>query len=117
MTSKKLAKVSYSSLKTQSYMTSKNISHESVKNIFKYRTHMLDFDENFKEKDTVTKVCKLCKSHPDSQDSLEDCHEIKKHVDNIVSIKQLYNEDFDDKAIEVFIKVLETRTRLLDTSC
>ena len=76
--SKKLKYVHYKLFKVQPYITSMEATDESIKNVFKYRTHMLDFDENFKSEGEATKKCEICGAHPDSQDYIEDCIELKK---------------------------------------
>ena len=81
--SKKMNKISYNDLKIQPYITAKDISNDTVKEIFKYRTHMLDFDDNFKGSSESPSVCKLCKSHSDSQDRLEDCIVLQNHHKNM----------------------------------
>ena len=113
-TSKKLDKVAYTSLKVQKCINVKDITDDAVKTAFKYRTHMLDFDENFKGRDDFPSVCKLCQSHPDSQDTLEDCKELQKYHENMHKIKKIYDEQYDKESVEILNTVLRTRKTLLE---
>ena len=63
--SMKLKKTTYRSLKTQEYLVASEVSDETIIEVLKYRTHMLDFNENFKGEDE-TRIDPICKPHPDS---------------------------------------------------
>ena len=113
MKSSKIKNVNYTSVKTQEYLKSDTLTDEAITNVFKYRTHMLEFDENYKSRSDSTKLCSLCKSHPDSQDSMEDCVYLKAHFRNLHKLKNLYEENFEDEAAEMLTKVLALRSKSL----
>ena len=106
--SSKIKNLTYEKLKVPEYFSSGTMSDEIIKDVFKYRTHMLPFSANFKE-NNITEQCKLCKSHPDSQDSLKDCIEMKKMYPNIKGIRKLYEDGNDKEAATLLHKVLKTR--------
>ena len=114
MSSKKLKFVHYKSFKVQPYITSMDATDESIKNVFKYRTHMLEFDDNFKSEVTATKKCEICGAHPDAQDSVEDCIELKKVHPDIKKVKRLYDDDYTREDVELLNSVLKTRKKLLE---
>ena len=62
----KLKNISYTELKMQDYLMNGNIKMEEAINIFKFRTHMADFGENFKSGAEAV-ICPLCLDHIDSQ--------------------------------------------------
>ena len=84
------------------------MTDENIKEVFQYRTHMLPFHANYRENKEV-EVCLLCKSHPDCQDSLEDCKELEKEHPNMKSIKSLYEDGENIKAAKLLNSVLKTR--------
>ena len=116
MKSTKSKNIHYKSLNIQSYFTFEDVTDEGITKVFQYRTHMLPFDGNVKSHTETTKVCPLCESHPDSQDSMEDCDELKKHHQNIQKIKNLYDEMYNKEIIDLLCKVLKTRQTLIENS-
>ena len=109
----KLKNTVYRSLKTQEYLVASDVSEENMLEVLKYRTHMLDFHQNFKGQDE-TRVCPVCRSHPDSQDSVEDCIELNKTFANLQHLKRLYNEKFDEDTMKLLNEVMKARKRLLE---
>ena len=76
-------------LKISSYFKDENISYTEAQQIFKFRTRMANFGENFRGQGGPT-VCPLCQSHVDSQKWSFQCRVIKT---NIV-IKGKYSDIF-----------------------
>ena len=63
----KMDNVSYTNLESQDYFRSDQISNDQERMIFKYRTRMERFGENFRGGQNIV-MCLLCLLHPDSQD-------------------------------------------------
>ena len=63
---KKLDKLEYVELKTRNYLIAKNLNLDQKRLIFKYRTRMADYGENFRAGREMV-ICPLCKIHLDSQ--------------------------------------------------
>ena len=75
---------------------------------------MLEFDDNFKSEVKATKKCGICGAHPDSQDSVEDCIELKKVHSDMKKVKRLYDDDYTREDVELLNSVLKTRKKLLE---
>ena len=85
-----------------------------MKHVFQYRTHMLEFNANYRNIEEYIKVCPICKSHPDDQDSLEDCVKLKTKVADLEKLKTLYNEKFDFEIAKKLTIVLNLRKEMID---
>ena len=72
-THSKMKKLTYNSLKMQSYLLSKELTKEEKISLFKWRVRMENFGENFRGKrDKV--LCPICKDHEDSEEaSISNC--------------------------------------------
>ena len=108
----KLKNLTYKSLKTQDYLKSESMTDELTTDVFKYRTHMLEFHANYRHNETTIRPCPLCKSHPDSQDSIGDCQKMKTEIKDLDKLQNLYEEDFDKDSAKILSKVLKMRKRL-----
>ena len=63
---KKLEHLDYDELNIQEYLLDKNFSFEEKITLFKYRTRMACYEENFRAGgDKFASRCLLCKAHPD----------------------------------------------------
>ena len=102
-------------MKIQKYFGAREVSDETIKEVFQYRTHMLDFHQNYKGHDE-TKYCPLCKSHPDSQDSVEDCLELAKSFSYLKDLKRLYEDDFEEGTMTLLHEVMKVRKSLMNES-
>ena len=81
----------YMELKISSYFKDENISYTEAQQVFKFRTRMANFGENFRGQGGPT-VCPLCQSHVDSQKWSFQCKVIK---ENMV-IEGNYSDIFGD---------------------
>ena len=82
------------------------------RNVFKFRTHMLDFKENFKEnykKNAETKLCYLCAEHEDSQDALEKCKFLGRRIENLQQLQNLYTQEVLIKDAQILKEILKIR--------
>ena len=68
----KLKKLNYTELKMQDYMKDGNTKIEEAINIFKFRTLMADFGDNFKSGAEAV-ICPLCLDHIDLQSKSFEC--------------------------------------------
>ena len=74
---------------------------------------MLDFHENFKNKNE-DKMCKLCAKHIDSQDMIESCQVLNRKYSNLEDIKKIYTSKFDRNNLNILQKVMLERKTLLN---
>ena len=110
---KKLENVKYSELKMQSYLSNELLSLEEKRTIFKFRSRMADFGDNFKAGRTFT-ICPLCKLHFDSQLLCLQCPAIKKvlGVDANLNIDDVYSDYVSVKSARILVQVVNERQRL-----
>ena len=85
----KLRNISYKELKTQSYLVNKDIPLNNAIEVFRFRTRMSKFENNYGS----SKVCPACGNHPDSQEELGNCEELKKIFYNIALLPNVYDEE------------------------
>ena len=87
--------LNYDKLSMQKYFKSKIIKKFEAQELFKFRTHMEDFGENFKN-GNENLVCKLCKdeSKTDSQNHLLECSVINNAIPDTISanIMDIYSK-------------------------
>ena len=98
----------YESIKIQKYFTRSDISIEQNKIIFKFKTSMSYFGENYRAgRDKV--ICPLCESHVDNQKLSFICPEIKNKVVICGKISDIYREDIKLETVEVIQKFTQIR--------
>ena len=66
----KMSNLHYTEIKTQEYLQSPNIRMEEALNLFKFRTHMADFGENYRAGAEFV-LCPLCSKDGDSIKELD----------------------------------------------
>ena len=97
----KTINLNYSQLKMQEYLELKKMTRKEAIVLFKFRTRMSPFAENFKSGNLVT-VCPLCLSHVDSQEESFNCVTLKK----VLKIRGNYKDIFSNTFPEELIKTL-----------
>ena len=110
----KMKKLNYNEFKIQEYLQNKNFTFDDKKTIFKYRTRMLLFGENFRAgRDTV--LCPLCLKHSDSQFEILNCTVIREDLEkqgvdiSNVNLEDIYSENISDNSVKVLKTAMETR--------
>ena len=93
----------YAELKPQKYLTLKNANINHIRNIFRFRTRMANFGDNFRQKNNQI-MCPLCHNHVDSQSLSSQCNYYK----NKMKIHR-YMKDIDtpDITLETAITATE----------
>ena len=102
-THSKMDNLKYSKLQMQGYLKLKNSDTKGAKILFKYRTRMARYGENYRMNGTPV-LCPLCGLHLDNQVmAFNNCPEIKANVD----IKGTYEDIFKPSPPAEVIKSLE----------
>ena len=92
----------------QSYLTNCQTSIKQKITLFKYRTRMEIFGENFRNgKETV--ICPLCFKHPDNQESSFDCSVIRTAIQVSGNINDIFKDDIDIETIHTISNISEYR--------
>ena len=107
---KKMANLQYSELVMQEYLKEKFISPVQAKIIFRFRTRMEKFSENFKG-GKPTKQCPLCMASKDTQNHSFQCQVLLKNIEMAGTPEDIYNQTISKetaKTIENIVKFRET---------
>ena len=108
----KMINLNYSELKMQDYFMKEDFDNYQKKTIFKLRTRMESFGENFRcGKNYV--ICPLCGLHRDSQDLCLQCPIIRQDIKSNGSISDIYGNEFENNIVHTIIKALEKRNEIL----
>ena len=100
--------VTYTDLEMQDYFTSDQIDNQQKKTVFKYRTRMERFGENFRGgKDHV--MCPVCTLHLDNQDLSLQCPEVRKEINCTGDIRELYGNAIRVEIVQTVTKVIQFR--------
>ena len=104
----KMANLEYNNMEMQSYFLREDVKIEQKRIIFKYRTRMAEFGENFRA-GRHTVICPFCFSQLDSQDLGAMCPIIQTKMKIIEDISDVYSEHISQGTIETLEKLSEYR--------
>ena len=110
----KLQKLTYIELRMQNYLKSECISSERARAIFKSRTRMTRYWENFKGTVGLQK-CKLCNEPGtiDSQGHSFECKVVKENIEIKVKFTDIFGTTVDSKLAETIEKIEKFRKEQL----
>ena len=94
----------------QSYLKSKLLTVDQKKLVFKARTRILEFGENFKAGEEHI-MCPLCHLHFDNQDLVTECPEIRKKIISESRISDLYKETVNVKTVTMLEEIMTARKK------
>ena len=104
----KMKNVVYTDLKVQSYFSSEEFNSFQKKTIFKFRTRMERFGENFRGgAEKVT--CPLCNLHLDNQEMSMQCPEVKKVMKIEGNMEDIYKETIKKEIVETITNITKIR--------
>ena len=103
-----MEKLRYTDLKLQDYLKDGKLKAEEMKTLFKYRTRMENFGENFRGGEEYT-VCPLCKLHLDNQEMSLQCPEIIKHVNVKGNLSDIYKHKISYDIVRTLTEISEYR--------
>ena len=106
--------LTYEELKIQKYLTNKNTTVEEKITLFKWRTRMENFVENFKGGKSDV-VCKICKSHVDSQTESFNCPEIRKTFCIEADYKDIFSDSPSLNTVKTVDKISKLRKKIINS--
>ena len=110
----KMENLQYSELAIQNYFLQPGINIDEIRSIFKYRTRMAPFGENFRAgRESVT--CPLCSTHVDSQVMSFMCPAIRKNINIDCDIQDLYTDTMNMKTASTVSYIIKLRREILET--
>ena len=109
----KMDNIKYSKLKMQSYLKSSNISMKEALALFKLRTRMAEFGENFRAgADAV--LCPLSLDDLDNQSHMFKCKLIKEEIDFNIDDTKAYENNIKEDTAKIISKILKIRSNLIE---
>ena len=109
----KMDNVTYRDLEMQDYFSSDQIDNNQKRTVFKLRTRMERFGENFRGgRDHV--MCPICELHLDSQDLSLQCPEVRNEFNCTGDIREIYGEGMRKEIVQTISKVIEFRRNKIE---
>jgi hypothetical protein len=108
----KMDNLHYAELKMQNYLTDDDISVKEAKNLFRFRTRVAKFKENFKNS-YVGIACPLCLVQPDTQAHCVQCPVMKTRLTIEGTFSDIFSEDIPQDISKTLLKISELRENLL----
>ena len=103
----------YSSLEMQEYLKDKNISVPQAKTLFKVRTRMEQFGENFKG-GRPTKPCPICEASTDTQSHSFQCNVINENITVDGKYLDIFNFKVDKKVAKTIENIVKFRENYME---
>ena len=98
----------YNQLEMQEYLKENDITLAQSRILFRFRTRMEKFSENFKG-GKPTKQCPLCDEHLDTQIHSYQCKVILKNIKISGSIEDIYNQTITKEAAKTLENIVKFR--------
>ena len=108
----KMDNILYTELKIQDYLLSEEISVQQKRILFKFRTRMSNFEENFRGLNPPV-PCKICCMHVDSQNHAVNCFETMKNVKVRGNYDEIFTNSISVETAAMLEKILEFRENKL----
>ena len=110
----KMRNLEYSKLELQSYFKFPGIKVDMQRNLFKFRTRMAPFGENFRGNQEVI-TCPLCNNDKDNQAHSFNCQAIKDKMEIKCDISDVYSDTITLDTAETVTEILEVRKNIIES--
>ena len=107
----KMDNLHYGELKIQNYLKKENISVKEAQNLFRYRTRVAKFKENFKNNNAEI-VCPLCSEHPNTQAYSVQCPIIRENVNIKGNYSEIFSEEISKEITQTLLEITKFRENL-----
>ena len=104
----KMMNLDYKELKIQNYFKDENISVKEAQNLFKFRTRVAKFKENFKNSHEV-RTCPLCLIESDTQAHCFQCPVLKEKINIKGEYTEIFTEEISPEIAHSLFKITEFR--------
>ena len=118
-TKSKMSRRTYSELKIQPYLTSRDINLRRKQMLFKVRNRMMSTSENFGK----NILCRICKIEPDTTHHIFSCVFLKCEVPEVLNMDEdeidaIYSENLDKSfaTLNIFEKLWRKREVILESA-
>ena len=109
----KMEKLRYSELKIQNYFLDEKLKPKEMKTLFRFRTRMEKFGENFRGGNDHV-VCPLCKIHLDNQELSLQCPVLKEEVKVNGDLADIYQENINLEIIKTISRISDYRKEKIE---
>ena len=109
----KMENIHYTEIKMQDYMKSENLKLNEALNIFKIRTRMAKFGENFRAGADFI-LCPLCSEDLDNLKHSFQCKIIRREIEIQGDLSDIYSENVSKETAQIVTKIINTRKKLLE---
>ena len=100
--------VMYESLNMQKYLELETSTKKQAVVLFKFRTRMSPFGENFRSGNLST-ICPLCLSHVDSQEESMNCPTLRRELRINGDYKDLFSKDIPSDLVQTLFDIYTYR--------
>ena len=108
-----MANIVYTNLEMQEYLKNKDISQSQAKIVFRFRTRMAKYSENFKG-GKPTKQCPLCRESEDTQEHSFHCRTIKMNIQVEGNLSNIFSLRINEKTAKTLEKIEKLRESYLE---
>ena len=108
----KMADLEYSALEIQKYLKDKAITVQQAKILFKFRTRMEDFSNNFKG-GKPTGLCPLCRRNADMQKHSYQCNIILKNIQVMGRYEEIFGTNISKETAKTVENIVIFREKYL----
>ena len=108
----KMKNLNYPQLKLQNYLKQRDISVQSAKNLFKWRTRVAKFKNNYKHS-YLSLACPLCLTHSDTQEHSLECSSVTDSVNVRGDYQDIFMEDIPVDIADTLLKIANIRRDIL----
>ena len=109
----KMDNLYYSEIKPQAYLTMETLNIDEIRNIFRWRTRMARFGENYKGGREFV-MCPLCRKHFDNQNMSLDCEIMRSKMNIQCKMTDIYAETVTKETAKVLLQMMKLRETLLE---
>ena len=107
----KMDNLKYVELKIQNYLKDGKITVKEAQNIYKYRTRVAKFKDNFKNNNDEF-ACPLCLTQPDTQAHCVQCPVVKANIDVRGEYTDIFTEDISQEISQTLLKITQFRENM-----
>ena len=109
----KTENIPYKSLNMQKYLELETLNKKQAIALFKFRTRMAPFGENFRSGNLST-ICPLCSTHIDSQENSLYCPTLRRELVIKGNYPDIFSENIPEELTKTIFDIYTYRNELLE---
>ena len=104
----KTENILYTSLKLQKYLELETLTKKQAIVLFKFRTRMSPFGENFRS-GSLSTICPLCLSHVDSQENSLFCPTLRRQLSLNENYQDIFSQNIPKDLVQTLFDIYTYR--------